>query len=56
MGAKRSVEMAKALKLILEKGLSAADAARKTGITKGAISQTPEYREYMAAKKMEKAQ
>lgn len=51
MGAKRSAAMDKALKLILEKGMSAADAAKKTGITKGAISQTPEYKTHRAAQK-----
>jgi len=37
--------MTKALKLILEKGFTAAEAARKTGLTRGAISQTAEYKE-----------
>lgn len=48
MGAIRSAAMVKALKLILEKGYSAAEAARKTGLTRGAISQTAEYKEMRA--------
>jgi predicted transcriptional regulator len=51
MGAKRSAEMIKALKLITEKGFSAADAAKKMGLTQSAISQTAEYKAHRAAQK-----
>lgn len=53
MGAKRSEEMKWALKLILEQGKSPAEAARLAGVTKGAISQTPEYRKFKGEKKNE---
>ena len=49
MSRERSAAMVKALRLILVRGLSAAEAAKITGITKGAISQTPEYRAHRAA-------
>lgn len=51
MGAKRSAEMVEALRLVLQQGISAAEAARRTGVTKSAISQTPEYRRHRLAQK-----
>lgn len=46
MGAKRSAEMVAALKAVLSGTLTAAQAAVKHGISKGAISKTPEYKKY----------
>lgn len=49
MGARQSPEMAKAKKLILEKGFSQYAAAAAAGITAGAISKSTWYREHKAA-------
>lgn len=51
MGAKRSAEMKKALSMVLEQGFSQAEAARTVGLTKGALSQTPEIRALYKLKK-----
>lgn len=48
MAAKESVEMGKARKLILEKGLTAYAAAKIVGLTRSAIYQAKWYREYMS--------
>ncbi len=47
MGARQSPEMAKAKKLVLG-GMSQYEAAAKSGITAGAISKAPWYREHKA--------
>lgn len=49
MGARQSPEMAKAKKLVLEKGMSQYAAAAAAGITAGAISKAAWYREHKAA-------
>lgn len=46
MGAKESAEMAKARKLVIEKGMTPYAAAAKVGITKQAIYVAPWYREW----------
>ncbi len=46
MGAKESEAMKKAKKLVLEKGMNAAQAAKKVGLTKSAIYMTRWWNEY----------
>lgn len=46
MGARQSAEMTRALELITKQGKSAAEAARITGVTKGAISKNATYRKW----------
>ena len=48
MGAKQSAEMRKAMKLVLERGMTQAGAARAAGLTKGAISKSQWYRDFKA--------
>lgn len=50
MGAKQSAEMRNALRLIFEQNKSAAEASRQAGVSKGAISQNPDYRKWKDAK------
>ncbi len=51
MGAKRSAAMTKALQKVLAGQMSAAEAARRFELTKGAISKTPEYIAYRQEQK-----
>jgi hypothetical protein len=51
MGAKISREMKRALKMIIEGGKTAKEAAEKCGITQGAISQNADYRAFKDGKK-----
>jgi len=46
MGARTSKEMDKAKKLILEQGLTQAQAAKITGLSKAAISMSAWYRDF----------
>lgn len=46
MGAKESEAMKKARTLVLEKGMTAAQAARQVGLTKSAIYMTRWWNEY----------
>jgi predicted DNA-binding protein (UPF0251 family) len=46
MGARQSAEMTEALRLIKTEGKSQAEAARITGVTKGAISKNATYRKW----------
>lgn len=46
MGARQSAEMTEALRLIKTEGKTAAEAARITGVTKGAISKNATYRKW----------
>lgn len=52
MGAKQSEQMTRALELILgPKGMTAAEAARVAGVSKGAISKNAQYRAHIEGKK-----
>lgn len=51
MGAKQSEAMTAALDWIINKGKTAAWAANRVGITKGAISKNAQYRAHRDAKK-----
>jgi DNA-binding transcriptional regulator LsrR (DeoR family) len=46
MGARESEAMKRARELVIAQGLSQAEAARRTGLTRGAISKAAWYREW----------
>lgn len=50
MGAKESEAMKRAKKLVLEKGMNAAQAARRVGLTKSAIYMTRWWNEHKKTK------
>lgn len=50
MGARESEAMKQAKVLVLEKGMNAAHAAKKVGLTKSAIYMSRWYREYKKTK------
>lgn len=54
MGAKRSAQMEKALRMIFTEGKTAYAAAKATGLTQSAISQNKEYRAFIDAKRKNK--